>query len=150
MSTLGGGPANPVGPHFLGASLPNGRSMVSADAPFMERIGTSGTGFSLGLSYACGALSVNRARALSGAPAGVSRLPDDSTTGSVDLRRPVPKVEPNAGANADASVPPQKYVLNHPLAVDGISAPCLPARASGRGLMSNEWQVRLRELRRYC
>jgi hypothetical protein len=38
----------------LGASLPIGRSMVSAEARFMELIGTSGTGFSLGLSYAYG------------------------------------------------------------------------------------------------
>jgi hypothetical protein len=38
----------------LGASLPVGRSMVSAEARFMELIGTSGTGFSLGLSYAYG------------------------------------------------------------------------------------------------
>jgi hypothetical protein len=38
----------------LGASLPVGRSMVSAEARFMELLGTSGTGFSLGLSYAYG------------------------------------------------------------------------------------------------
>lgn len=38
----------------LGASLPVGRSMVSAEARFLELIGTSGTGFSLGLSYAYG------------------------------------------------------------------------------------------------
>lgn len=38
----------------LGASLPVGRSMLSAEARLMQLIGTSGTGFSLGLSYAYG------------------------------------------------------------------------------------------------
>jgi hypothetical protein len=38
----------------LGASLPIDRSMLSAEARFMQLLGTSGSGFSLGLSYAYG------------------------------------------------------------------------------------------------